>query len=148
MSLPGLIPCLGAQVASGSGSGGGVGAVSISDWSLSAIGSSSQTVGYRLNTSGIVERNRNASYNTLETWLVTGAAADYEVLVSDLGSVGVISGSALETWLGLGTSREWTLTETEVGGSSNALFTVSIRLAAPPNSVIDTATIELNAIRF
>lgn len=148
MSLPGIIPCLGAQVASGSGSGGGVGAVSITNQSLSAIGSSAQTVGYRLNTSGAAERNRNASYNTLETWLLTGASSDYEAYAFDNGSSASISGSALNTWLGLGTSREWTITQTLSGGSTDASISISIRQAAPPNSVLATATIYLTAIRF
>jgi hypothetical protein len=147
VSLPGLIPGLGAVVASGSGSGGGGGSVVISDQTLIQAGLGSQTIGYRANTSGVIERNRNAVYNTLETWRLSGSSSDYEIRATQT-SGGTVSGSALSSWLGLGTSREWTVTETLSGASTDAELTVEIRIAAPPNTVLDSASISLSAIVF
>lgn len=148
MSLPGLVPGLGAVVAAGSGSGGGGGSVSITNQTVNSFGLGSQTASYRLNTSGAVERGLNAVYNTLETWLLSGSSSDYEARVTETGGAGLTGGSATNTWLGLGTTREWELTEITSGWSSVTNFDVEIRLAAPPNTVLDTASIELNAVVF
>lgn len=149
MSLPGLSAMgVGAVVASGSGSGGGGGSVAITDMAINSMGAGSQTVSYRLNTSGVVERGRNGVYNTLETWKLSGSSSDYEARVTETGGSGLTGGSATSTWLGLGTSREWELTETIAGWSSTTYFTVEIRIAAPPNTVLDSAAIEANAIVF
>ena len=148
MSLPGLIPGLGGVVASGSGSGGGVGSVSITDQTLNAAGAGSQTVSYLASNTGVIQRGRNGVYNTLETWKLSGAAADYEIRVTETGGSGLTGGSAIGSWLSLGTTREWELTETLSGFSTTTEFTVEIRIAAPPNTVLDSAAITLNAIVF
>lgn len=148
MSLPGLVPGLGAVVAAGSGSGGGGGSVSITNQTVNSLGAGSQTVSYRLNSTGAVQRGRNGTYNTLETWLLSGSASDYEARVTETGGAGLTGGSATNTWLGLGTTREWELTETSSGASAVTYFDVEIRLAAPPNTVLDTASIEATAIVF
>lgn len=149
MSIPGLMGMgLGAMVAGGSGSGGGGGSVSISDYTVNAFGVGTQTASYRLNTSGIVQRGKNAVYATLETWKLSGSASDYEARVTETGGVGLTGGSATSTWLDLGTTREWELQETGSGSSSETYFTVEIRQAAPPNTVLDSASITLSAVVF
>lgn len=144
MSLPGIMNAGMFAAASASGSG----SVALTDQTITALGSGTQVASYRVNTSGVVERGRNGVYNTLETWRLAGSSSDYEVMVTETGGAGITGGSALSTWLGLGTTREWELTETVSGASPQTFFTVEIRLAAPPNTVLATAAIQLNAFVF
>ncbi len=71
------------------------------------------------------------------TWREFGDSADYEVRVTGTGNTP--SGAAINAWLPCSTNRTWSLSQSTVGGKS---FTGSleIRLAAPPNTVLDTAT--------
>lgn len=130
------------------GGGGGSGLVSITDCSLSVSGYGSQTISYLVSNTGMVQRGRNGVYNTLETWKLSGAAADYDVRVTETGGVGLSSGSATATWLNLGTTREWGLSEGTSGSASDAYFTVEIRLAASPFTVLASANIVMFAISF
>lgn len=136
------------RFASGGGGGGG-GLVLITDRNLLVSGFGSQTVSYLVSNTGIVQRGHNGVYNTLETWKLSGAASDYEIKVTeDPSGDGLTGGSAVGSWLGLGTTREWELTETVSGGALVATLTVEIRLAAPPNTVLSSATVTLTAISF
>lgn len=144
MSLPGLVNA-GMFAAA---SAGGSGSVALTNQNISALDPSTAVASYRVNTSGIVERGRNGSYNTLEIWLLSGSAADYEIRVTETGGVGITGGSSIGSWLGLGATREWELTEGVLGSGSQTFFTAEIRLAAPPNTVLATANITLNALVF
>lgn len=120
----------------------GSGAVSITDRTFGATGAGDQTATYRLNSSGIVERGINASYTTLETWLLGGSAADYETRATLVS--GVITSGTLSTWLSLSTTEKWSVFAT-AGGSQSAVLTIEIRLAASPFTVLDSATITITA---
>lgn len=75
------------------------------------------------------------------TWLLAGAASDYEINVS-VGSPQTVAGDSTNTWLGLGTTRQWTLTAT--GTSKHAAGTYSIRKASG-GLVLGTWTYDLLA---
>ena len=120
--------------------------VNITDQSINVTRSSApSTAGYRLNSSGIAESLSNLAYATLETWLLSGAASDYEVRVTL--SSGTLSSGTTGTWQSLGTSRSWTV----VAGNSypefaEAEIVVEIR-DATTLMTLDTATINLQAER-
>ncbi len=132
----------------GGGGGGGSGLVALTDHSLTVSGYGSQTISYLVSNTGVVQRGRNGIYHTLETWKLSGAAADYDVRVTETGGVGLSSGSATATWLNLGTTREWGLSEGTSGFASDTYFTAEIRLAASPFTVLASANIVLFAISF
>ena len=120
--------------------------VNITDQSISDLRPSARaTAGYRLNSSGIAESIVDVTYTTLETWLLSGAASDYEVRVTL--SLGTLSSGTTGTWQNLGTSRSWTV----VAGNSypeiaEAEIVVEIR-DATTLMILDTATITLYAER-
>lgn len=144
MILPGLGATIGAVAASG---GGSVGNVAITDQYLALVGSgATQTITYQLNTSGVVERGRNGVYNTLQTWLLVGAAADYDARATV--TTGSVTGSATASWLNLGTTLNWSKADAIANGEpQDAQIYVEIRLAAAPNTVLTAATINLYAER-
>ena len=103
------------------------------------------TAGYRLNSSGIAESQVNATYSTLETWLLSGSASDYEVRATL--SSGTLSSGTTGTWENLGTSRSWTVDDSIVDATiSGAVIVVEIR-DATTLLLLDTATITLQAER-
>ena len=120
--------------------------VSITDQYISASRpSGASTAGYRLNSSGIAERQVNTTYTTLETWLLSGAASDYEVRATL--SSGTLSSGTTGTWQNLGTSRSWTVVDSTFDAIiSEAIIVVEIRNATTL-LVLDTATITLQAER-
>lgn len=101
------------------------------------------TAGYRLNSSGIVEARDFAGYSTLETWLVSGTASNYEAKATVL--VGSVSTGTTGSWLSLGSSREWTVTQASMGTKQCQLL-VEIRNASTL-AVVDSAAITLEAER-
>jgi hypothetical protein len=118
------------------------GSVSITDRSINVLGFGNQTASYLLTPAGLVRKGDNGVYTTLETWLNSGSAADYEVRVTETGGDGLTSGT-VNTWLTLASNQEWAREETVSGISSTAVFTVEIRLAASPFTVLDSASITL-----
>ena len=120
--------------------------VNITDQSIQVTNPSTRaTAGYRLNSSGIAESLSNLAYTTLETWLLSGAASDYEVRVTL--SLGTLSSGTTGTWQNLGTSRSWTVVDTTFDGIiSEADIVVEIR-DATTLMILDTATITLQAER-
>ena len=109
-----------------------------------SVGSGTATGGYRLNTSGIVEKRLGGSYTTLETWLSFGTASNYECRATVIS--GALSSGTAGSWLSLGTSREWTVTQSVVGTNTCDL-TIEIRNASTL-VVLDSATITIEADRF
>lgn len=124
-----------------------VGAVSISNQNINALGFGTQTVSYQILTAGTVRRIVNGTTTTLETWLNSGSASDYQVRVTDGGPDGITSGDATGTWLTLNTNYSWTLEETVSGNTSQTVLTVEIRDVAT-STVQDTATVTLTASPF
>ena len=121
--------------------------VNITDQSIQVTNPSTRaTAGYRLNSSGIAESLSNLAYTTLETWLLSGAASDYEVRVTL--SSGTLSSGTTGTWQNLGTSRSWTVVDTTFDGIiSEADIVVEIR-DATTLMILDSATINLQAERI
>ena len=121
--------------------------VSIADQFISVTRpSAASTAGYRLNSSGIAESLSNLTYATLETWLLSGVASDYEVRATL--SSGTLSSGTTGTWQNLGTSRSWTVVDSAFDASvTEAVIVVEIR-DATTLLVLDTATITLQAERI
>lgn len=125
--------------------------VSINDQNVFVIGnpsSGSALSGYRLNASGIAESREKTTYTTLETWLIAGAASDYEVraTITTSSGPGSVAGT-FGSWLSLSSSREWSVNQPVSDlGSSILQFTVEIR-SASSGTVLDSATIHLESER-
>lgn len=95
---------------------------------------------YTVANTGLV---RNHVPATLETWLLTGAVADYEVSFT-YNSGNIPTGSTLGAWLPLSSSRSLSLSQTVIGVKT-CNITVEIREAVSPFEVLDTATINITA---
>jgi len=116
-------------------------AAAITDQSITSLDPvGTRTAGYRLNTSGIAESRVQAAYSTIETWLVIGAASDYEVRATLVTGDALTSGT-VGTWQALSASREWLITATTPSKMSELL--IEIRTTA--GVVVDSATITLEA---
>lgn len=117
-------------------------AAAITDQSITSLGpTGTLTAGYRLNASGIAESLVQAAYTTIETWLVIGAASDYEVRAT------LVTGDALTygtvgTWQALSSSREWRISTPTPGAKLSELL-IEIRTTA--GIVVGSATITLEA---
>lgn len=110
----------------------------------SSIDPSDAVAGYRLLTSGEEEAGTGTnfvSYTSVGTWLLAGAAGDYEVRAT-LDSGAITSGTT-GTWLALSASYAWEVLRTSVG-TTTAELTIEIRDAATLE-VLDTASVTLTA---
>lgn len=125
---------------------GSVSTVQLNDQNISHSnpGGANARATYRLNTSGAAEERLGASgtYNTLETWLLSGASSDYEARATLLS--GSITSGTLNTWQSLGTSREWYANAPVSSSSETASLFIEIRLASSGVVQAD-ATITLTA---
>lgn len=121
--------------------------VSIDNESASASGGTvaTATAGYQLTSGGLVQLNNGSGFVTDSTWLLSGAAGDYEVRAT-LVSGTAPGGSGTGVWLNLGTTRNWTLSAA-VGTTQTCTLTIEIRLVAT-GIVQDTATVTLDSERF
>jgi len=117
-------------------------AAAVTDQSITSMGpTGTRTAGYRLNTSGIAESRVQADYSTIETWLVVGAASDYEVRATLVTGDALTSG-VVGTWQALSTSQEWRISVTTPGTKLSELL-IEIRTTA--GVVVDSATVTLAA---
>lgn len=123
------------------------GQVSISNQAIIASGTTSQTAAYQANLSGAIRGGENGVYSSLETWLRSGAASDYEIRATLLSGDAVESGT-MNTWQGLGTTREWSQDAKLYDTEYYSILTIEIRLAASPFTVLDTATVSLTASKY
>ena len=91
-------------------------------------------------TSGGQERTaiNNGAASPINTWLLSGAAADYEIRLTPIS--GSFGGSAVNTWLSLSASRAWTLAAGVMPASING--TLEIRLVST-GEVLDSAGLTL-----
>lgn len=103
--------------------------------------------GYQINSNGEVHRSANGSVQdiyatTAETWLVSGAVADYECMMhkNSGDAPNSAASSLLDTWLACSTSRQWGYWITAPTGVMDGDFTISIRRASD-QVVLDTATV-------
>jgi hypothetical protein len=83
---------------------------------------------FEVRSTGVAASSTNGSApSILGTWLLQGAASDYEIRVTGTGD----SPGTLNTWLNLGTTRSWSLTQTGgVSGSKSFSGTWEIRRAS------------------
>ena len=91
---------------------------------------------------GLDDTNGKVQYS-VGTWLLSGAAADYDVRVTLVGDALDVSSDSTGTWLTLGSNRAWELTQT-FEGSSFSTLTVEIRINAT-SVVVATTTVILDA---
>lgn len=112
--------------------------VSITDKAVSGTSNAK----YQVVTDGTIKNQNNL---TLETWLLTGTLEDVEVKADIISGSSFNAGSsATGTWLPTSSTRNWALTSAP-GFAKLTVFTVSIRMAASPFTVLDTAEITLDA---
>lgn len=131
------------SVAGSSGSSG----VTLSNQNVMAMGSGTQTATYKLTNTGVAEDWSSGFPVTLETWLLSGTANQYEARVTE--TAGTLDGGAgVGSWLSLGTTREWYIQENTSEWSKSCAVFVEIRLIAGPSPVLASANIELNASVF
>ena len=102
--------------------------------------------GFRLSSSGNEYYVSSTSLSWLLTgdlWLLSGAAADYDVYASlsggDTPSVGT-----LDTWLNLGTSQFW-YNRMLIVGSRYSLLAVQLATAADHGTILANCTVSLTA---
>ena len=120
--------------------------VAITNQSISRVASTATQATYTLNTSGIVQKSEGGSTTTLETWLLNGAAGDYEARAT-VSSGDSPTGSALSTWLALSSTRAWTLQDAVVDGIPlTCVLLVEIRDVAT-NTVQASASITITSER-
>ena len=110
--------------------------------SHTAIAPANASATYFVNTGGTESSSPAAISNT---WLLSGAAADYEVRATLSSGTTPTGGSGLNVWLSLGTSRSWSnanaddFTSTVTSG-----LTIEVRSAATL-AVLDAASVTLTA---
>ena len=109
----------------------------------SEISPTDANVTLAVNSNGTWSTNGQAASSG--TWQAGGTAADYQVRLSKTAGTDT-SGSALATWLSCSLNNSWTLSETTNGNATRSFTgTLEIRMAASPNTVLDTATVDLDA---
>lgn len=97
------------------------------------------TATYVLSSGGLEQ----ATGQTDATWLLQGAAADYEARATVVS--GALTSGTTASWLGLGTTRSWTVTRTNnLPGLDECVLTMEIRAVAT-GTVLTSATVTLSA---
>lgn len=129
----------------GGGGGGGGGTVQLHNQtvSLSGPGFGTATATYYVASDGGVY---NQGGLLLETWLLSGSAASFQVKAS-LITGSTPYGDLLDTWLGCNLTHSWSL-DAGVDQSFDCSISVSIRDASAPNTVRATATITISVENF
>lgn len=95
-----------------------------------------------LNDGSLSATNSDGSLST-GTWLAGGTPAQVDVYLSGTGDA--LASGTLNTWLNCGTTRSWTLTNTNNGGSTK-LFSGTMQWRnATTLEVLDTAPITIEA---
>jgi hypothetical protein len=117
--------------------------VFLTDTSLMAAANdpSDATCLFRLNNSGIAERNTTGSYLSEFTWLLRGASGDYEARMTTIS--GTLTTGTAGTWEALSLTRTWGKTRTGVGISTYS-GTLEIRDASTL-VVLASCTVTLTA---
>lgn len=103
--------------------------------------------GIRVNSSGIIETREGSTYTNQGTWLVSGAASDYDFRITSISGT-TPSGSAANTWLNGGSSREWTIQDGLIDGVEVfSQFTLEVSLAGAATAQ-DSASVDLTSERI
>lgn len=105
----------------GSAAGGGGAIIPLLAPSHSVADPADASATFQLTNAGVC----NSTGETSQNWLLSGAAADYQVRVSPT-SGSFSSGNSVNVWHGLGTSRFWTRNRTTIG-INTTVATVEIR---------------------
>lgn len=100
--------------------------------------STAATASISLNSSGAWSETIGGS----GTWLNGGVNSDYEARVSNV--VGTTLTGTVNTWLALSSTRTWSLTST-ASVAKYTTFTLEIRMAAAPNTVLATSSCTIDA---
>lgn len=77
------------------------------------------------------------------TWRDSGASSDYQARASNLAGNTSNATGTYNTWLALSTTRTWGLTPGGIGTNRRITFTLEIRMAASPNTVLATTYVDL-----
>lgn len=102
----------------------------------------SATCSLTLNSTGTLQVTGNPASKWHLAAPITAIGANYQVRVNSGQSP---AGPALNTLHSLGTTRTWSVTRTNVGGSTSATLVVEI-LTADGATVLDTATFIITAV--
>lgn len=113
---------------------GGSAALSNRDIFKGGNGSGNLTAGIRIKSNGSVY---NWTDVYLETWLLSGAAADYEIRATDQGSA-AMTGGTFGSWLSMGVDNSWNLTAGEGFHDGEVFFEIR---NASTLVVVDTAIV-------
>jgi len=101
--------------------------------------------GYRINSSGTHEDGvgtASVSYTDATTWLLSGAAGDYEVRAT-VTSGSTPSSGTIDTWMACSTTRTWENIITGLGEIESVLL-IEVRLAS--STVLSSMTVTLTSI--
>lgn len=120
------------------------GLVQFTDVYVESVGTTNQTAGYRVNTSGNAEKRVKTVYTTHEVWRLLGASADYEVraVVTD----GALIAGTAGTYLLASTSPEWSVSSLVSGEAENATLAMDARRVSD-GAPLDSWTVTLFAQR-
>lgn len=134
------------QVMMASGASAAAGGAAITDQYVRQTGSVGlQTAGYRINSSGDAEALNKTTYSTLETWLLSGSAADYDVRFTHID--GPVPDGDFGAWLNIAAPAEISITSVAEGEVQ--ISRVFVELAAAGSGVaFDSATITLQSERI
>jgi hypothetical protein len=123
----------------GGGGGGGAGLVALESdtYGYSTISPTTATASVSAKSTGLLESSSGYEYD----WLLSGAAADYEIRATIVS--GSVTSGTTGAWLALSSTRTWTRTRTTLG-TSTVTMTLEIRRVSD-GLVLDTATVALEA---
>lgn len=84
-----------------------------------------------------------SDHNSSGTWRTAGTSAEFEIRAS--GLTGDTPSGTFNVWMSATTSPSWAMGTTQYGGEKVANFTVEIRMAAAPNTVLTTSSFQITA---
>lgn len=124
--------------------------VSITDQTITQVGDTGARsvagIGYTAAGSVTSRQGGPGAITTIGTWLVYGAASDYEIRATVLSGITpqIVFSDVVDAWLSLSVDRAWNLRDNDSapGGVSSVLL---IEIRAAGGAVIDSATITLSA---
>lgn len=111
------------------------------------VGSGTATAGMRFNLGGTVDSRSGGAYTGEFTWLLSGAAGDYEIRAALSSGTTPTAGPAMGAWSNLGTTREWSLSRSIVGAVS-CVLAVDIRRVSDGVVIAGPVNINLDAERL
>ena len=109
-----------------------------------SLSPSDASVTYSLTNAGAERGLEGAVLDINNTWLLIGAAGDYECRLTVNSGNFTPTGDANGSWLSLSSTRSWQVTKTSAGLANSAGCTIEIR-DATTLVVLDSATITMIA---